>query len=50
MNWKCCFDVIEGGAASEMVKWKMGLSCQTVTAVLGKQVNFSLEISTIQII
>ena len=28
-----------------MVKWKTGLSCRTLTAVLGKQVNFGLEIS-----
>jgi hypothetical protein len=30
---------------SKMVKWKTGLSCRTVTAVLGKKVNFGLEIS-----
>ena len=43
MNWKCCFNhVIEGGAASEMVKWKTGLSSRTLTAVLDKQVNFGL--------
>ena len=36
------FNVIEGGAACEMVKWKMGLSCRTLTAL---KVNFGLEIS-----
>jgi hypothetical protein len=28
-----------------MVKWKAGLSCLRLTAVLGKQVNFGLEIN-----
>jgi hypothetical protein len=28
-----------------MVKWKMGLSCRSLTTVIGKQVNFSLEIN-----
>ena len=27
------------------MKWKMGLSCQSLTAATGKQVNFGLEIS-----
>jgi hypothetical protein len=45
VNWKCCFNVIERGAVSEMVKWKTGLSCRSLTAVIGKQVNFGLEIS-----
>jgi hypothetical protein len=27
VNWKC-FNVVGRRAASEMVKWKMGLSCQ----------------------
>ena len=36
----------KGAAASEMVKWKTGLSsCRTLTTVLGKQVDFGLEIS-----
>ena len=39
MNWKCCFNVIERGAASEMVKLSKS------SAVIGKQVNFGLEIS-----
>ena len=51
--WACIESELEmlfyystrGGAASEMVKWKMGLSCRSLTAVLGKQVNFGLEIS-----
>jgi hypothetical protein len=38
-------NVIEPGAASEMVKWKTGLSCQSRTAIIGKQVNIGLEIS-----
>jgi hypothetical protein len=29
----------------EMVKWKTGLSCRSLTAVLGKQVNLGLGIS-----
>jgi hypothetical protein len=28
-----------------MVKWKTGLSCRSRTAIIGKQVNFGLEIS-----
>jgi hypothetical protein len=28
VNWKCFFNVVGRRAASEMVKWKMGLSCQ----------------------
>jgi hypothetical protein len=32
-------------AASEMVKWKRGLSCRSRTAIIGKQVNLGLEIS-----
>ena len=39
MNRKCC------GAASEMVRWKTGLSYRSRTAIIGKQVNFGLEIS-----
>jgi hypothetical protein len=39
MNRKCC------GAASEMVRWKTGLSYRSCTAIIGKQVNFGLEIS-----
>ena len=32
--------------ASEMVKWKTGLSCRSLTTAIGKQVNqFGLEIS-----
>ena len=35
---------------SKMVKWKMGLhsytvSCRSLTTVIGKQVNFGLEIN-----
>ena len=48
MNWKCCLNVVERGAASEMVKWKTGLSCRSLffnTAVLAsKLINFGLEI------
>jgi hypothetical protein len=32
-------------AASEMVRWKTGLSYRSRTAIIGKQVNFGLEIS-----
>jgi hypothetical protein len=39
MNRKCC------GAANEMVRWKTGLSYRSRTAIIGKQVNFGLEIS-----
>jgi hypothetical protein len=41
------FNVVERGAASEMVKWKMGLSCRSLFwhCCSGKQVNFGLEIS-----
>ena len=28
-----------------MVKWKTGLSCRSLAAVIGKQVNFALETS-----
>ena len=28
-----------------MEKWKTGLSCRSLTAVMGKQVNFGLEIN-----
>ena len=35
VNWKCCFNVIKRGAASEMVKWKTGLSSQRFIAALG---------------
>ena len=45
MNWKCCFNVIERWVARKMVKWKTGLSCRSRTAVIGKQVNFGLEIN-----
>ena len=27
------------------MKWKTGLSCQSLTTIIGKQVNFGLEIS-----
>jgi hypothetical protein len=33
--------LVEHGAA----KWKMGLSCRSRTAIIGKQVNLGLEIS-----
>ena len=39
------FNVVERRAASEMVKWKTGLSCQVFYCCSGKQVNFGLEIS-----
>jgi hypothetical protein len=45
VNWKCCFNVVERGAASEKVKWKTGLSCQVFYCCSGKQVNFGLEIN-----
>ena len=47
MNWKCCFkiNVIEGGAANEMMEVENGLSCKTLTSFLSKQVNFGLEIN-----
>ena len=31
--------------ASKMVKWKTGLSCRSLAADFGKQVNFDLEIN-----
>jgi hypothetical protein len=27
VKWKCCFNIVERGAANRMVKWKTGLSC-----------------------
>ena len=27
---ECCFNVVERGAASEMVKWKTDLSCRSL--------------------
>ena len=40
VNWKCRFNVIKRGAASEMVKWKTGLSSQRFIAALGKNRGF----------
>jgi hypothetical protein len=31
--------------ASKMEKWKTGLSCRSITAAMGKQVNIGLEIN-----
>jgi outer membrane receptor for monomeric catechols len=44
VNRKCCFNVIEREVVSKMVKWKTDLNYRSLTAVLGKQVNFGLEI------
>jgi hypothetical protein len=40
VNWKCCFNVVERGAASEMVKWKTVVEVVEVffnTAVLASK-------------